>query len=121
MALLEADVHVGVVRALLAGVRAKASGEEVLKSLTPGQQVVKIVRDELATLLGGGEAARLQFQAKPPTVIFLVGLQGSGKTTTAAKLGLWLKKAGKFPYLVPADVYRPAAMNSSCASRRRPD
>jgi signal recognition particle subunit SRP54 len=110
MALLEADVHVGVVRALQDGVRAKASGEQVLKSLTPGQQVVKIVRDELEALLGGTEAGRLNFKAQPPTVLLLVGLQGSGKTTTAAKLGLWLKKAGKFPYLVPADVYRPAAI-----------
>jgi len=110
MALLEADVHVGVVRALLDGVRAKAQGEDVLKSLTPGQQVVKIVRDELAALLGTGEAARLKFRSQPPTVIFLVGLQGSGKTTTTAKLGLWLKKAGRFPYLVPADVDRPAAI-----------
>jgi signal recognition particle subunit SRP54 len=110
MALLEADVHVGVVRALQDGVRAKASGEQVLKSLTPGQQVVKIVRDELEALLGGSEAGRLTFRAQPPTVILLVGLQGSGKTTTASKLGLWLKKAGKFPYLVPADVYRPAAV-----------
>jgi signal recognition particle subunit SRP54 len=110
MALLEADVHVGVVRALQDGVRTKASSEQVLKSLTPGQQVVKIVRDELEGLLGGSEAGRLSFSAQPPTVILLVGLQGSGKTTTASKLGLWLKKAGKFPYLVPADVYRPAAI-----------
>jgi signal recognition particle subunit SRP54 len=110
MALLEADVNVGVVRALLDGVRAKALGEEVLKSLTPGQQVVKIVRDELQSVMGASEAARLQFKAQPPTIILLVGLQGSGKTTTASKLGLWLKKAGKFPYLVPADVYRPAAI-----------
>jgi signal recognition particle subunit SRP54 len=110
MALLEADVNVGVVRALLDGVRAKALGEEVMKSLSPGQQVVKIVRDELQSIMGSGEAERLQFKAQPPTVILLVGLQGSGKTTTASKLGLWLKKAGKFPYLVPADVYRPAAI-----------
>ncbi|HEX4825696.1 MAG TPA: signal recognition particle protein [Candidatus Polarisedimenticolaceae bacterium] len=110
MALLEADVHVGVVRALLDGVRAKAKDEEVAKSFTPGQQVVKIVRDELEALLGGPEAKQLQFRSQPPTVIFLVGLQGSGKTTTAAKLGLWLKKAGKYPYLVPADVDRPAAI-----------
>ena len=110
VALLEADVNVGVVRALQDGVRAKASAEQVLKSLTPGQQVVKIVRDELESLLGGGENARLHFKSQPPTVIFLVGLQGSGKTTTAAKLGLWLKKSGKFPYLVPADVHRPAAI-----------
>jgi len=110
MALLEADVNVGVVRSLLDGVRAKAKDEEVLKSLTPGQQVVKIVRDELEGLLGTADGARLAFRSQPPTVIFLVGLQGSGKTTTTAKLGLWLKKAGKFPYLVPADVDRPAAI-----------
>lgn len=111
MALLEADVHVGVVRALVAAVREKALGEDVLKSLSPGQQVVKIVRDELVALLGGGtEAGRLRFASNPPTVVLLVGLQGSGKTTTAAKLGLWLKKAGKYPYLIPADVHRPAAI-----------
>jgi signal recognition particle subunit SRP54 len=110
LALLEADVNVGVVRALLDGVRAKAIGGDVLKSLTPGQQVVGIVRDELQALLGDGESAKLKFASHPPTVIFLVGLQGSGKTTTAAKLGLWLKKSGRFPYLVPVDVYRPAAI-----------
>jgi signal recognition particle subunit SRP54 len=110
MALLEADVNVGVVKALLDGVRAKALGGDVLKSLTPGQQIVGIVRDELQALLGEGEAARIKFASQPPTIIFLVGLQGSGKTTTAAKLGLWLKKAGRFPYLVPVDVYRPAAI-----------
>ena len=109
-ALLEADVNVGVVKALLDGVRAKALGGDVLKSLTPGQQVVGIVRDELQALLGEGEATKLKFASQPPTIIFLVGLQGSGKTTTAAKLGLWLKKAGRFPYLVPVDVYRPAAI-----------
>ena len=108
--LLEADVHVSVVRALLDGVRAKALGEEVLQSLSPGQQVIKIVRDELERLLGAGEAAPLRFASKPPTVMLLVGLQGSGKTTTAAKLGVWLKKSGRYPYLVPADVYRPAAI-----------
>ena len=110
MALLEADVHVGVARGFLERVRAKALGEEVLKSLTPGQQVVKVVRDELEALLGGAEPARLRFASKPPTVFLLVGLQGSGKTTTAAKLGLWLKSSGRFPYLVPVDVYRPAAI-----------
>jgi signal recognition particle subunit SRP54 len=110
LALLEADVNVGVVRALLEGVRAKAMGDEVLKSLSPGQHVVKIVRDELTQLLGSGDASRLKFRSQPPTIVFLVGLQGSGKTTTTAKLGLWLKKAGKFPYLVPADVDRPAAI-----------
>ncbi len=110
IALLEADVHVGVVRSLLEAVREKAIDDEVLKSLTPGQQVVKIVRDELAGLLGADRPASLQFASKPPSVVLLVGLQGSGKTTTAAKLGLWLKESGHYPYLVPADVYRPAAI-----------
>jgi signal recognition particle subunit SRP54 len=110
LALLEADVHVSVVRELLDGVRAKALGEEVLQSLTPGQQVIKIVRDELERLLGAEESAPVQFASKPPTVMLLVGLQGSGKTTTAAKLGVWLKASGRYPYLVPADVYRPAAI-----------
>ncbi len=110
MALLEADVHVSVVKALLDGVREKALGEEVLGSLTPGQQVVKIVRDELERVLGEGDPGRLRLASRPPTVVLLVGLQGSGKTTTAAKLGLWLKKSGRYPYLVPADVYRPAAI-----------
>jgi len=110
LALLEADVHVGVVRALLDSVRAKALGEEVLKSLSPGQQVVKIVRDELGALLGAGKSAPFRFASKPPGVVLLVGLQGSGKTTTAAKLGVWLKKSGHYPYLVPADVHRPAAV-----------
>ena len=110
MALLEADVHVGVVKDLLAGVRAKALGEDVLKSLSPGQQVIKIVSGELERVLGESEAARLRFASRPPTVILLVGLQGSGKTTTTAKLGAWLKKSGRYPYLVPADVYRPAAI-----------
>jgi signal recognition particle subunit SRP54 len=110
MALLEADVHVSVVRALLEGVRAKALAEEVLQSLSPGQQVIKIVRDELETLLGSAETAPIRFAAKPPTVMLMVGLQGSGKTTTTAKLGVWLKDSGRFPYLVPADVHRPAAI-----------
>jgi len=111
LALLEADVHVGVVKALLDGVREKALGAEVLKSLSPAQQVVKIVKDELERLLGEGEPGKLRFASKPPTVVLLVGLQGSGKTTTTAKLGTWLKKAGRYPYLVPADVYRPAAID----------
>ncbi len=110
MALLEADVHVAVARSLLDAVRAKALGEEVLESLTPGQQVVKIVKDELEALLGGGEGARLKFSSRPPTIVLMVGLQGSGKTTTTAKLGLWLKGAGRYPLLVPVDVYRPAAV-----------
>jgi signal recognition particle subunit SRP54 len=110
MALLEADVHVSVVKALLDAVREKAMGEAVLKSLSPGQQVVKIVRDELEALLGTSGAAPVRFASRPPTVVLMVGLQGSGKTTTTAKLGLWLKKGGRYPYLVPADVYRPAAI-----------
>lgn len=109
-ALLEADVHVDAVRELLSRVREKAGEETVLRSLSPGQQVVRIVRDELALLLGAAEPARLRFASRPPTVIFLVGLQGSGKTTTAAKLGVWLKGAGRYPLLVPADVRRPAAI-----------
>jgi len=111
LALLEADVHVGVVKALLDGVREKALGERVLKSLSPAQQVIKIVKDELERLLGEGEPGKLRFASRPPTVVLLVGLQGSGKTTTTAKLGAWLKKAGRYPYLVPADVYRPAAID----------
>jgi len=110
LALLEADVHVGVVKSLIDAVREQALGEDVLKSLTPGQHVIKIVREELERLLGAGEPAELAFSSKPPTVMMLVGLQGSGKTTTTAKLGQWLKKAGRYPYLVPADVYRPAAI-----------
>jgi signal recognition particle subunit SRP54 len=110
LALLEADVNIGVVKALLDAVREKALGEEVIKSLSPGQQVVKIVRDELTSLLGVGEPGELKFASKPPTVILMVGLQGSGKTTSTAKLGAWLKKSGRYPYLVPADVYRPAAI-----------
>ena len=110
LALLEADVHVGVVKELLAAVKQQALGEDVLRSLSPGQQVVKIVKDELQKLLGGDEPAPLVFASKPPTVILMVGLQGSGKTTTSAKLGAWLKKSGRYPYLVPADIYRPAAI-----------
>jgi signal recognition particle subunit SRP54 len=110
MALLEADVHVSVVKALLDAVREQALQEEVLRSLSPGQQVVKIVRDELALLLGTEGAADLRYSSKLPSVVLLVGLQGSGKTTTTAKLGSWLKKAGRYPFLVPVDVYRPAAI-----------
>ncbi len=110
LALLEADVNVGVVRALLNGVREKALGQEVMRSLSPGQQVIKIVRDELESVLGAGEPARLEFASRPPSIFMLVGLQGSGKTTSAAKLGVWLKKSGRYPFLVPVDVYRPAAI-----------
>jgi signal recognition particle subunit SRP54 len=110
LALLEADVHVSVVRAMLQAVREQAVGEEVLRSLSPGQQVVKIVKDELEALLGAGRPAQVRFASRPPSVFLMVGLQGSGKTTTTAKLGLWLKSSGRYPYLVPADVYRPAAV-----------
>ena len=110
MALLEADVHLGVVKELTDAVREKAVGDAVLKSLAPGQQVIKIVREELEALLGQGSAGELAFSGKTPAVILMVGLQGSGKTTTTAKLGAWLKKNGRYPYLVPADVYRPAAI-----------
>ena len=109
-ALLEADVHVKVVRTFLDSVKAKSLGQEVLLSLTPEQQFLKIVRDELTGLLGG-EHRDLDLKAAPPVVIMLVGLQGSGKTTTLAKLARHLKRDQKrTPYLVPADVYRPAAI-----------
>jgi len=110
LALLEADVHVKVVKTFLDSVRAKATGQEVLQSLTPEQQFIKIVRDQLVNLLGGDYQA-LDLKAAPPVAIMLVGLQGSGKTTTVAKLARYLKKDQKrTPYLVPADIYRPAAI-----------
>jgi signal recognition particle subunit SRP54 len=110
LALLEADVHVNVVKKFLDSVKAKSLGQDVLQSLTPEQQFLKIVRDELVLLLGGMHQ-ELDLKAAPPVVIMLVGLQGSGKTTTLAKLARHLKKDKKrSPYLVPADVYRPAAI-----------
>ena len=110
LALLEADVHVKVVRTFVDSVKAKSLGQEVLLSLTPEQQFLKIVRDELTGLLGG-EHRKLDLKSAPPVVIMLVGLQGSGKTTTLAKLARHLKRDQKrTPYLVPADVYRPAAI-----------
>jgi len=108
LALLEADVHYKVVKELTERIKARAIGEEVLGSLTPGQQVVKIVRDELATTMGG-ERSPLDL-SRSPAVVLMVGLQGSGKTTTAAKLALRLKKEGRKPLLVAADIYRPAAV-----------
>jgi signal recognition particle subunit SRP54 len=108
LALLEADVNVNVVKELLARVRVRALGEEVRASFTPAQEVVRIVRDELVEILGR-EAALLTFSREYPTVFLLVGLQGSGKTTTAGKLALWLAKRRKRPMLVSTDVYRPAA------------
>jgi signal recognition particle subunit SRP54 len=109
IALLEADVSLKVVREFVAAVTEKAIGEDVLKSLTPSQQVIKIVHGELLTLLGGASAP-LAEASVGPTVIMLVGLQGAGKTTHAAKLGLLLRKKSKRPLLVAADVYRPAAI-----------
>ena len=109
LALLEADVHFKVVKDFLDRVRVRATGQDVLKSLTPGQAVVRVVRDEMVALLGGDGAARLRTSARLPSVILMTGLQGSGKTTTTAKLGRWLAKAGHHPLLVSTDVYRPAA------------
>ena len=109
LALLEADVNYKIVKDFIKVIEEKALGQDVLKSLTPGQQVVKIVKDELVTLLGG-EESRINFSPNPPTVIMLVGLQGSGKTTTAGKLANIIRKQGKKPLLVACDVYRPAAI-----------
>ena len=110
LALLEADVHFKVVKDFLERVRVRATGQDVLKSLTPGQAVVRVVRDEMVALLGGEDgAARLRTSPRLPSVILMTGLQGSGKTTTSAKLGRWLAKAGHHPLLVSTDVYRPAA------------
>jgi len=108
-ALLDADVHFKIAKDFVQRVKERALGQEVLESLTPGQQVVKVVRDELITLLGGVQA-ELQFSKQPPTVYLLVGLQGSGKTTTAAKLGWWLARNDHTPLLLSVDVYRPAAV-----------
>ena len=110
LALLEADVNFKVVKDFVDRVRDRAMGQDVLGSLTPGQQVVKIVHDEMVELLGGSHLG-LQLQGKAPAIIMLVGLQGSGKTTTAAKLALHLRRMKRSPYLVPADVYRPAAID----------
>ncbi len=109
IALLEADVALPVVRDFIARVRERASGAEVSESLNPAQQVIKIVNEELITILGG-EARRLRFAKVPPTVIMLAGLQGSGKTTLAGKLALWLKSQGNTPLLVAADLQRPNAV-----------
>jgi len=109
IALLEADVNFKVARSFTERVREKAIGQDVLKSLTPGQQVVKIVRDELMELLGGS-GHRLAMAPHPPTVIMLIGLQGSGKTTSAAKLARHFQKQGQHPVLAAADIYRPAAI-----------
>ena len=110
LALLEADVNFEVVKDFVARVRERALGADVAKSLTPGQQVVKIVQEELTALMGSGDS-RLAFAGRPPTVILLAGLQGSGKTTAAAKLALLLRKEGRKPGLVAADLQRPAAID----------
>ena len=107
-ALLEADVNIGVVKQLVEQIRVKALGTEVMTALSPGEQVVKVVRDELVQILGK-DTAKLKFASQPPSVILMAGLQGSGKTTTAGKLAAWLKKGGHRPMLVSVDVYRPAA------------
>src|SRR5918912_3907535 len=110
LALLEADVNYAVVKEFVGKVRERATGAEVSKALSPGQQVVKIVNEELADLMGG-TAHKLTFASRPPTVVMLAGLNGHGKTTTAGKLALFVRKnLGKTPYLVACDTYRPAAI-----------
>src|SRR3954463_9307976 len=108
MALLEADVNFKVVKELIDHIREKALGQEVMTALSPTEQVVKIMRDEMVAILGK-DTAKLKFASQPPTVVLMAGLQGSGKTTTAGKLAAWLKKGGHRPLLVSVDVYRPAA------------
>ena len=110
MALLEADAHYKVVKDLIAGIRQRAVGREVMSSLTPAQQVIKIVNEELTALMGS-ENEDLDLTGPAPASIMLVGLQGSGKTTTAGKLAVYLRKEGRKPYLVPVDVHRPAAID----------
>jgi len=110
IALLEADVHYRVVKSFIEEVRARSLGQEVMGSLTPGQQVVKIVYEKLTELMGSRHEG-LNLGGPPPAAIMLVGLQGSGKTTTAGKLAIQLRKSGRRPFLVPADVYRPAAID----------
>jgi signal recognition particle subunit SRP54 len=108
LALLEADVNFKVVKELIDHIKEKALGTEVMTALSPAEQVVKVVRDELVNVLGR-DTAKLRFASQPPTVVLMAGLQGSGKTTTSGKLAHWLKKGGHRPMLVSVDVYRPAA------------
>ncbi|HXY50863.1 MAG TPA: signal recognition particle protein [Terriglobales bacterium] len=108
LALLEADVNFKVVKQLIDQIQARAVGQEVMTALSPGEQVIKIVRDELVAVLGK-DTAKLKFASQPPTVVLMAGLQGSGKTTTSGKLANWLKQGGHRPLLVSVDVYRPAA------------
>ena len=109
LALLEADVNFLAVKKFVQSVSQKAVGKEVLESLTPGQQVIKIVRDEMVALLGG-QVSDIKFASMPPTVILMAGLQGAGKTTMCGKLALHFAKMGKKPMLVACDIYRPAAI-----------
>ncbi len=111
MALLEADVNYKVAKDFVAQVSERAMGQEVMESLTPAQQVIKIVNEELTALMGGDEAARINLKSKGPTVLMMCGLQGNGKTTHAAKLGKYYKKMGHRPLLVACDIYRPAAID----------
>ncbi len=108
-ALLDADVHYKIAKDFVERVKRRALGQDVMESLTPGQQVIKVVRDELVELLGGTQS-ELRFSKQPPSVFLMVGLQGSGKTTTSAKLALWLAKNNHTPLLLSVDVYRPAAV-----------
>jgi signal recognition particle subunit SRP54 len=108
LALLEADVNFKVVKQLIDQIRAKAIGQQIMTALSPGEQVIKIVRDELVEILGR-DTARVKFASQPPTVVLMAGLQGSGKTTTSGKLANWFKNGGHRPLLVSVDVYRPAA------------
>ncbi len=110
LVLLEADVNFRVVKSFIASVSERASGQDVLKSLTPAQQVIKVVREELADLMGEGEDNSLNLAVKPPVPLMLCGLQGAGKTTSCGKLALKLRREKRNPLLVPADVYRPAAI-----------
>ncbi|NCB45113.1 MAG: signal recognition particle protein, partial [Clostridia bacterium] len=110
LALLEADVHFKVVKDFVAAVKEKAMGKEVLESLTPGQQVVKIVHDQLTELMGGS-GSKLTYSPRGFTTYLMVGLQGTGKTTTCGKLAAYLKKEGKKPMLAACDIYRPAAID----------
>ncbi|MGZ6950034.1 MAG: signal recognition particle receptor subunit alpha, partial [Ilumatobacteraceae bacterium] len=108
-ALLEADVNVGVVRNVTARIREQAVGAKLSQALDPGQQIVKIVNNELTALLGG-ETLKITYASRPPTVVLMAGLQGSGKTTNAAKLARWFKSQGRQPLMVGADLQRPAAV-----------
>jgi signal recognition particle subunit SRP54 len=109
LSLLEADVHFKVAKQFLERVRVRATGQEVLKSLSPDQAVLRVVRDEMVAMLGGDDVPRVRTASRPPSVVLMIGLQGSGKTTSTGKLGRWLARAGKSPLLVSTDVQRPAA------------